>query len=160
MILWSGREDLNLSRFAGVSAAGARRRNPERSEGPLANDSMVGERGFEPPTPWSRTRCSTRLSHSPTRATAARNNIVLARENADAQENYSILAPARAIAASHRRRAFAVRMAVAEFRRHGGAVNRFRRIRSGKRSASCRGCGKNHQRLRWSFAGPVAGPRL
>src|SRR6202167_3055350 len=25
----------------------------------------VGERGFEPPTPWSRTRCSTRLSHSP-----------------------------------------------------------------------------------------------
>src|SRR5208337_2954923 len=29
---------------------------------------MVGERGFEPPTPWSRTRCSTRLSHSPTGA--------------------------------------------------------------------------------------------
>src|SRR6201996_9465370 len=28
-------------------------------------DLMVGERGFEPPTPWSRTRCSTRLSHSP-----------------------------------------------------------------------------------------------
>jgi hypothetical protein len=28
---------------------------------------LVGERGFEPPTPWSRTRCSTRLSHSPTR---------------------------------------------------------------------------------------------
>ena len=28
--------------------------------------TMVGERGFEPPTPWSRTRCSTRLSHSPT----------------------------------------------------------------------------------------------
>jgi hypothetical protein len=27
---------------------------------------VVGERGFEPPTPWSRTRCSTRLSHSPT----------------------------------------------------------------------------------------------
>jgi hypothetical protein len=26
---------------------------------------MVGESGFEPPTPWSRTRCSTRLSHSP-----------------------------------------------------------------------------------------------
>jgi hypothetical protein len=33
---------------------------------------LVGERGFEPPTPWSRTRCSTRLSHSPTRA--GRNN--------------------------------------------------------------------------------------
>ena len=29
---------------------------------------LVGERGFEPPTPWSRTRCSTRLSHSPTSA--------------------------------------------------------------------------------------------
>ena len=26
---------------------------------------MVGARGFEPPTPWSRTRCSTRLSHAP-----------------------------------------------------------------------------------------------
>jgi hypothetical protein len=39
-------------------------------EGIFANqlillDLMVGERGFEPPTPWSRTRCSTRLSHSP-----------------------------------------------------------------------------------------------
>ena len=29
---WSGRADLNLSRFACVSEAGARRRNPERSE--------------------------------------------------------------------------------------------------------------------------------
>src|SRR5688572_7406296 len=29
-------------------------------------DEMVGARGFEPPTPWSRTRCSTRLSHAPT----------------------------------------------------------------------------------------------
>jgi hypothetical protein len=28
-------------------------------------NKLVGERGFEPPTPWSRTRCSTRLSHSP-----------------------------------------------------------------------------------------------
>ncbi len=26
---------------------------------------MVGETGFEPATPWSRTKCSTRLSHSP-----------------------------------------------------------------------------------------------
>src|SRR5438067_4220907 len=26
---------------------------------------LVGETGFEPATPWSRTRCSTRLSHSP-----------------------------------------------------------------------------------------------
>ena len=32
---------------------------------------LVGERGFEPPTPWSRTRCSTRLSHSPTAASAS-----------------------------------------------------------------------------------------
>ena len=31
----------------------------------ILRDLMVGERGFEPPTPWSRTRCSTRLSHSP-----------------------------------------------------------------------------------------------
>jgi hypothetical protein len=28
---------------------------------------MVGARGFEPPTPRSRTECSTRLSHAPTR---------------------------------------------------------------------------------------------
>ena len=27
---------------------------------------MVGERGFEPPAPWSQTRCATRLRHSPT----------------------------------------------------------------------------------------------
>jgi len=32
---WSGRADLNLRRLAGVSAAGARCRNPERSEGSL-----------------------------------------------------------------------------------------------------------------------------
>ena len=39
--------------------------NPARIQCKLLN-LMVGERGFEPPTPWSRTRCSTRLSHSPT----------------------------------------------------------------------------------------------
>ena len=33
---------------------------------------LVGERGFEPPTPWSRTRCSTRLGHSPTENARAR----------------------------------------------------------------------------------------
>src|SRR5437764_15122347 len=33
---------------------------------PELHPELVGERGFEPPTPWSRTRCSTRLSHSPT----------------------------------------------------------------------------------------------
>src|SRR5579871_4962987 len=37
---------------------------PQGSPKPLR--ILVGERGFEPPTPWSRTRCSTRLSHSPT----------------------------------------------------------------------------------------------
>src|SRR5437867_10907547 len=28
-------------------------------------NELIGARGFEPPTPWSRTRCSTRLSHAP-----------------------------------------------------------------------------------------------
>src|SRR5215831_15914433 len=36
-----------------------------------ARRKMVGARGFEPPTPWSRTRCSTRLSHAPTCSAAA-----------------------------------------------------------------------------------------
>src|SRR5713226_6014255 len=40
-------------------------REPREASQPNQLD-MVGERGFEPPTPWSRTRCSTRLSHSPT----------------------------------------------------------------------------------------------
>src|SRR5438552_14901389 len=31
-------------------------------------DLVVGARGFEPPTPRSRTECSTRLSHAPTEA--------------------------------------------------------------------------------------------
>jgi integrase len=34
---------------------------PEESRG----HELVGETGFEPATPWSRTKCSTRLSHSP-----------------------------------------------------------------------------------------------
>src|SRR3954453_6038646 len=33
---------------------------------------MVGARGFEPPTPASRTLCATRLSYAPTERTAAR----------------------------------------------------------------------------------------
>ncbi len=41
-------------------------RKPQESSQPNQLE-LVGERGFEPPTPWSRTRCSTRLSHSPTR---------------------------------------------------------------------------------------------
>src|SRR5512146_1683518 len=30
-------------------------------------EKMVGARGFEPPTPWSRTKCATRLRYAPTR---------------------------------------------------------------------------------------------
>src|SRR5688572_2854981 len=33
---------------------------------------VVGARGFEPPTPRSRTECSTRLSHAPTAADCTR----------------------------------------------------------------------------------------
>ena len=44
---WWARLDSNLSRLAGVSAAGARWRNPKRSEGPL---HLVGPPGFEPGT--------------------------------------------------------------------------------------------------------------
>src|SRR5690606_34483535 len=44
--------------------AGGRNRKPRKSDGP-AGPSLVGETGFEPATPSSRTRCSTRLSHSP-----------------------------------------------------------------------------------------------
>src|SRR5580692_1091390 len=40
-------------------------------------ERLVGERGFEPPTPWSRTRCSTRLSHSPTALRAATRKAIL-----------------------------------------------------------------------------------
>src|SRR5262245_27933566 len=39
---------------------------PAGSQNSKLLKGLVGERGFEPPTPWSRTRCSTRLSHSPT----------------------------------------------------------------------------------------------
>src|ERR1700757_4149459 len=52
--------------------------SPERSVTYVSGtdrEILVGERGFEPPTPWSRTRCSTRLSHSPTT-----NEFALARE--------------------------------------------------------------------------------
>ena len=52
-----------LSRVAGVSATGARRRNPERSEG---SRGLVGTGRFELPTPRTPSECSTRLSHVPT----------------------------------------------------------------------------------------------
>ena len=62
---------------------------------------MVGETGFEPATPWSRTRCSTRLSHSPTKAIACaqrKTDRLLAALTAAAKYDYniqswSILAP-------------------------------------------------------------------
>ena len=41
--------------------------NPVRNAAYLAN-LLVGASGFEPPTPRSRTECSTRLSHAPTQA--------------------------------------------------------------------------------------------
>ena len=31
----------------------------------LPQEKVVGARGFEPPTPWSRTRCATRLRYAP-----------------------------------------------------------------------------------------------
>ena len=39
--------------------------NSPRISGPFFGIQQVGETGFEPATPWSRTKCSTRLSHSP-----------------------------------------------------------------------------------------------
>jgi integrase len=44
-----------------AEGAGIARQKPER----LRPRQRVGETGFEPATPWSRTKCSTRLSHSP-----------------------------------------------------------------------------------------------
>src|ERR1700681_2897976 len=46
---------------------------------------LVGERGFEPPTPWSRTRCSTRLSHSPTAQRTATNGALHAHTSTSRQ---------------------------------------------------------------------------
>src|ERR1044072_4765991 len=47
----------------GTGASGGR--DGRRARGPPA-DGMVGARVFDPPTPWSRTGCSTRLSPAPT----------------------------------------------------------------------------------------------
>src|SRR6185503_21156886 len=44
-------------------------RETKRPEGEAPSGrmtTMVGARGFEPPTPWSRTRCATRLRYAPT----------------------------------------------------------------------------------------------
>src|SRR4051812_8167196 len=49
---------------------------PYKKRGPIAWASLkmlVGARGFEPPTPRSRTECSTRLSHAPTTDPVYRN---------------------------------------------------------------------------------------
>ena len=46
----------------GSPASGGCQRIEDQRHLPI---QMVGARGFEPPTPWSRTRCSTRLSHAP-----------------------------------------------------------------------------------------------
>src|SRR6202789_1200608 len=61
---WWARRESNLSRYAGVSEAGARRRNPERSRRTMQR--MVGEAGIEPTTTGLEGRCSIRLSYSPT----------------------------------------------------------------------------------------------
>ena len=50
-------------------AAGFMRRRPQgpkrRQKPQTENDELVGVRGFEPPTPASRTQYSTRLSYTP-----------------------------------------------------------------------------------------------
>jgi hypothetical protein len=61
---WWARRESYLSRCAGVSEAGVRRRNPERSRTTIQH--MVGEAGIEPTTPGLEGRCSIRLSYSPT----------------------------------------------------------------------------------------------
>ena len=53
--------DPRVTHPGNAEGAGAARGKPERLR-PL---QRVGETGFEPATPWSRTKCSTRLSHSP-----------------------------------------------------------------------------------------------
>lgn len=42
---------------------------------------LVGAKGFEPSTPWSQTRCATRLRHAPTKGAGM--------ENARAREPFS-----------------------------------------------------------------------
>src|SRR5262249_13945276 len=56
------------ARAGGEPCRRQKRRGPVTAALPRAHSEryMVGARGFEPPTPWSRTRCSTRLSHAPT----------------------------------------------------------------------------------------------
>src|ERR1700688_1013221 len=61
-----------------LGTAGTRAKKRSRSNRccllQMIKEKLVGERGFEPPTPWCRTRCSTRLSHSPTLCRGARGN--------------------------------------------------------------------------------------
>jgi hypothetical protein len=51
---------------AGQRVIADRRRSRPAETQAESRFELVGETGFEPATPWSRTRCSTRLSHSPT----------------------------------------------------------------------------------------------
>src|SRR5256885_5846781 len=46
---------------------GKGRVEPHRARNQVSGHVDIGARGFDPPTPWSRTRCSTRLSHAPTK---------------------------------------------------------------------------------------------
>ena len=50
-------------------ADGLKGRGPKRISDfrPVDDLVVVGARGFEPPTPWSRTRCATRLRYAPRR---------------------------------------------------------------------------------------------
>ena len=50
----------------------------------ISGRKVVGARGFEPPTPRSRTECSTRLSHAPTAASHKRDIILYSTDSSDA----------------------------------------------------------------------------
>src|SRR5262245_46905734 len=79
------------------TASGCAGENESQGKKRAAAVRMVGARGFEPPTPWSRTRCSTRLSHAPTSLVRrlARVHAFLPRVAAH-QRNEATLAVARA----------------------------------------------------------------
>jgi hypothetical protein len=62
---WRARRGSNLRRLAGVSAARACCRNPERSEGSRLQSAMAGPERLELPTLGSEDRCSIQLSYGP-----------------------------------------------------------------------------------------------
>src|SRR5688500_14447588 len=67
--LAAGRRSCFTRSSAGPAEAVANRslKCEKAREGLCDSEILVGARGFEPPTPRSRTECSTRLSHAPTR---------------------------------------------------------------------------------------------